>query len=106
MALLPSGPAATFATWCNAVQQPLPFVSVTVHNTQYLTLNEVANLVDRHRTTLWRWRQKGKIPTGWRYCDQMLLYTMAEVEQIYAYAHRLEPDEAHRQLQNQLRLFI
>ena len=72
---------------------------------EYYSIGEVADLVGRHRTTIWRWRQRGDIPDGLRYCDQHLLYTPTEVEAIYAHAHRLQPDEARQRLRNQLTLF-
>jgi hypothetical protein len=78
---------------------------VTVKGEEYFSIGEVADLVDRHRSTLWRWKQQGKIPEGLRYCDQMLLFTRAEVEDIYAYAHRLLPDDARAAFKHQLSLF-
>ena len=78
---------------------------IELRESEYFQIGEVADLVGRHRTTLWRWRQRGVIPEGLRYCDQQLLYTPAEVEAIYAYAHRLQPDEARQRLRNQLTLF-
>ena len=78
---------------------------LNLNGSEYFDLGEVADFVGRHRSTLWRWRQRGVIPGGLRYCDQQLLYTPSEVEAIYAYAHRLEPDEARRRLRTQLDLF-
>jgi predicted DNA-binding transcriptional regulator AlpA len=78
---------------------------LTVNGIRYLSLTEVADLVGRHRTTLWRWREQRKIPEGLRYCDQHLLYDTSEVEEIYAYAHRLQPDAAREGLKRQLNLF-
>ena len=76
-----------------------------IQNTTYYTLSEVAQLVGRNRTTLWRWRQAGKVPGGLRYCDQQIVYTVEEALDIYAYAHRLHPAEAAPRLQHQLSLF-
>lgn len=76
-----------------------------VGGTTYYRITEVATLVGRDRSTLWRWKNAGKIPEGLRYCDRELLFTVSELEQIYSYAHRLEPDEARHQLRNQLDLF-
>ena len=71
-----------------------------VDGTNYATAADVARELDVSRQTLWRWRRDGKIPTGQRYRDRRILYTQAEVEQIHAYANRIEPisDEESRQL--------
>lgn len=78
---------------------------VSLQGREYYPIGEVAELVSRHRSTIWRWKHCGKIPQGLRYCDRMLLFTRPEVEEIYAYAHRLLPDEARAAVKHQLSLF-
>ena len=76
---------------------------LTLHDVIYYTLNEVAEKVGRRRETIWRWITSKKVPEGRRYRDKELLFTESELEQIYAYAHRLAPIGASDP--DQLRLF-
>lgn len=66
-------------------------MSVLVNEKEFFTANEVANDVGVVRQTLWRWRQKGKIPKGHRYRDRQILFTPEERELIREFAHKLEP---------------
>ena len=61
----------------------------------YFTATEVAKDVGVVRQTLWRWRQEGKIPPGNRYRERQILYSEDELNQIRAFAHKLEPLETH-----------
>lgn len=68
-------------------------MSVLVNEQEFFTATEVADDVGVVRQTLWRWRQKGKIPKGHRYRDRQILFTHQEREQIREFAHKLEPIE-------------
>jgi transcriptional regulator with XRE-family HTH domain len=57
----------------------------------YMSADQVAKAVGVSRTTLWRWRQGRKVPAGLRYRDRLILYTLAEVNMVRDYAHRLAP---------------
>ena len=72
----------------------------------YLTLNEVADQVKCSRTSIWRWRKEGKIPSGSRYRDKELLFTGEEVMAVYAHAHRLASDEHAAEFKHQLKLLL
>ena len=74
--------------------------------TVYYTLTEVAEKVACSRTSIWRWKKQQKIPPGHRYRDRELLFTPEELQAIYAYAHRLTPDEAATALQHQFKLAL
>jgi predicted DNA-binding transcriptional regulator AlpA len=62
-----------------------------VDGRMYLSLEQVAREIQVSRTTLWRWRQSGKIPAGHRYRGRLTLFSLAELETIRGYANRLAP---------------
>jgi predicted DNA-binding protein (UPF0251 family) len=66
---------------------------VQVAGLKYFTNHEVSEELSISRQTLWRWREKGKIPTGVRYRNRQVLFTTEEFEAIREYAHKLEPIE-------------
>jgi len=66
---------------------------VTVAGRTYYSNVEVAEELKVTRQTLWRWREKGKIPAGMRSRSRQVLFTETEVELIRSYANRLEPIE-------------
>jgi predicted DNA-binding transcriptional regulator AlpA len=68
--------------------------SVKIAGTTYLPATEVAKHVGISRTTMWRWRQEGKIPLGRRYRNGLILFSPAEVELVRNYADSLEPVRA------------
>lgn len=78
---------------------------VDIESATYFTVGEVANMVGRNRTTLWRWRQQHRIPLGRKYCDNQVLYSAEEVALVFSYAHRLKPVDAKARLCDQLSLF-
>jgi predicted DNA-binding transcriptional regulator AlpA len=67
---------------------------VNIAGAPYLPATEVARRVGISRTTMWRWRQEGKIPLGRRYRGGLVLFSPAEVESVRSYADRLEPISA------------
>lgn len=71
----------------------------------FYTLGDVAEVVDVARQTIWRWKKDGKVPAGRRYRGRELLFTQDEMEEIYAYAHRLEPGDPSSEFADQLKLF-
>ena len=68
------------------VNMPIQIDSVT-----YYSVTEVIGALNVLRQTLWRWRNKGKVPAGHRYGDRDVLFTSAEVETIRRFANRIEP---------------
>ncbi len=66
-------------------------VAVELDGIEYFSAAEVAKDVGVSRQTLWRWRQEGKVPVGWRFRDRQILFTEGELERIRDYANRLEP---------------
>jgi len=66
---------------------------VQVVGLTYFTNNEVSEQLGITRQTLWRWREKGKIPAGVRYRTRQVLFTADEVDAIRNYANKLEPIE-------------
>ena len=76
---------------------------IEVGGIPYFSAGDVAKALGISRQTLWRWRQEGKIPAGHRYRDRQVLFTVAEIEAIKEYAHRIEPIDASAA--NQLKLF-
>jgi hypothetical protein len=63
---------------------------IEIEGVKYLPAAAVAKQVRVSRTTLWRWRQEGKVPVGHRYRDRMILFTGDEFLAIRQYANRLE----------------
>ena len=76
---------------------------VRVAGSEYLTANEVCDLVGISRQTLWRWRQDEKVPLGQRLRGRQLLFSQTDVADIQRYATHLEPAEPARP--GQLNLF-
>jgi len=66
---------------------------VQVGGVTYLTNNEVSEELGVSRQTLWRWREKGRIPAGVRYRTRQVLFTADEVAAIREYANKLVPIE-------------
>ena len=76
-----------------------------VNGKTFYKAKEVAQIAGVTRQTLWRWQRDEKIPAGRRYRDRERLYTLEEMETVYAYAHRMEPGDAPSDFENQLNLF-
>ena len=66
---------------------------VEIKGQQYFTNGEVSESLGVSRQTLWRWREKGRIPTGLRYRTRQVLFTQKEVDAITLFADHLEPIE-------------
>lgn len=66
---------------------------VEIQGSKYFTNSEVSAELGVSRQTLWRWREKGRIPTGLRYRTRQVLFTLDEVDAIKLYANHLEPIE-------------
>lgn len=76
---------------------------VLIDETRYFSALDIANELGVSRTTFWRWRNEGSIPTGRKYRGRMVVFTEDEVEAIRAFANRLEPIGAANR--SQLKLF-
>ena len=66
---------------------------VEVQGQVYYTNSEVSEELGVSRQTLWRWREKGSIPTGLRYRTRQVLFKREEVDAIRQFANRLTPIE-------------
>lgn len=78
---------------------------VRIDGEEYSTNSEVSEELGVSRQTLWRWREKGRIPTGLRYRTRQVLFKKAEVEVIRQFANHLEPIELGSGGVKQLGLF-
>ena len=78
---------------------------VEIGGNRFFTMGEVAEVAEVARQTVWRWKKAGKIPAGRRYRGREVLYTLEEMEGIYHYAHRIEPEGDGAAFRNQLSLF-
>jgi excisionase family DNA binding protein len=78
---------------------------VQVDGEMYYTNSEVSEELGVSRQTLWRWREKGRIPTGKRYRTRQVLFKRDEVEVIRQFANHLEPIELGGSGIKQLGLF-
>lgn len=66
-------------------------MTVEVDGITYVSAAEIARQLGVVRQTIWRWRQRGIIPTGRRFRDRQVLYTRREVTLILRHANKLEP---------------
>lgn len=78
---------------------------VRIDGEEYFTNSEVSEELGVSRQTLWRWREKGRIPTGLRYRTRQVLFKKAEVDLIRQFANHLEPIELGSGGVKQLGLF-
>ena len=78
---------------------------VQVEGELYYTNSEVSEELGVTRQTLWRWREKGNIPTGLRYRTRQVLFKLEELEEIRQFANRLMPIELGGGTTRQLGLF-
>ena len=46
-----------------------------INGAEYLSASDLAQELGISRQTLWRWRQDGKIPKGYRFRDNSILFT-------------------------------
>jgi len=76
---------------------------VNIEDTQYYTAGEIMRELGISRTTLWRWRSDGRIPTGRLYRGGTVVFTSEELDAVRAFANRLEPVQAPNR--NQMSLF-
>ena len=80
-------------------------MTVEIEGAVYFCVSDVVDRIAVSRQTLWRWRQEGKIPKGHRFRGKQVVFSAEEMEEIEAFANRLEPIGASRIDQTQLRLF-
>lgn len=78
---------------------------VLIDGELYHTHSEVSDQLSISRQTLWRWREKGRIPSGLRYRTRQVLFNRDEVEVIRQFANHLEPIELGGGGTKQLGLF-
>lgn len=62
-----------------------------INGKQYISASDLARELGVSRQTLWRWRQDGKIPKGYRFRDNSILFTTEEVALIREFATKIEP---------------
>jgi HTH domain len=62
-----------------------------INGKQYFSASDLAGELGISRQTLWRWRQGGKIPKGYRFRDNSILFTAEEVILIREFATKIEP---------------
>ena len=81
-------------------------MAVEIDGEVYLCVSDVVERLNVSRQTIWRWRREGEIPIGHRYRGNQVVFSLPEVEEIEAYANRLEPISAASAADSgQLRLF-
>jgi predicted DNA-binding transcriptional regulator AlpA len=76
---------------------------VTIEDIQYYTSIEITKELGISRTTLWRWRSDGKIPSGRLFRGGTVVFNEKEFVAIRAFANRLEPVPAPNK--DQMNLF-
>jgi len=69
---------------------------IKIAGTTYLLATDLARQIGVSRTTLYRWRQEGKVPPGRRDRRRLILFTLAEAQIVRDYADRLEPATVKR----------
>jgi transposase-like protein len=76
--------------------QQVTGTDVQIAGTTYRLATDLAREVGVSRTTLYRWRQEGKVPSGRRDRRGMVLFTLAEAAVVQDYADRLQPATVKR----------
>jgi predicted DNA-binding transcriptional regulator AlpA len=77
---------------------------VLIDSTRYFCALEIANELSVSRSTFWRWRSRGEIPSGKKYRGgKMVLFTEEEFGAIREFANRLEPVQGPNR--DQMKLF-
>jgi hypothetical protein len=64
---------------------------ILINGKEYISASDLAREIGISRQTLWRWRHHGKIPKGYRYRDNRILFTAEEAKDVREFAHKLEP---------------
>jgi len=77
---------------------------LTIEGVEFFTNTEVTQKLGVSRQTLWRWRADGDVPLGRRYRRKSVVFTKEEVDQIFAFANKVEPIEADGRLIGESRL--
>ena len=77
---------------------------LTIEGVEFLTNTEITQKLGVSRQTLWRWRADGDVPLGRRYRRKSVVFTKEEVDQIFAFANKVEPIEADGRLIGEGRL--
>ena len=62
-----------------------------IDGVEYYSTTEVLDATGISRQTLWRWRQEGRVPDGYRYRNGQVLFTEGDYRRILAYANQVEP---------------
>ena len=65
-------------------------MAVEIKGIKYLSASDLLKKAGITRQTLWRWRQEGKVPAGYRYRGRYVVFSPDEVEAIQEYANRIE----------------
>ena len=86
----------------NQASQSYP--ALTIGGQNFIDTSSLLAQLGVTRQTLWNWRRTNKIPAGSRYRNR-IVFTLAEVEVIEAFAHQIEPAEL-RPPSNQLKLTL
>jgi predicted DNA-binding transcriptional regulator AlpA len=73
-----------------------------IQGRKYFCAGEIVKFLSVSRQTLWRWRKEGKIPAGKKYRGREVLFEESEIQDVIAYAERLEPVAAKKPRQLKL----
>jgi predicted DNA-binding transcriptional regulator AlpA len=69
---------------------------LTIEGIEFFTTAEVTQMLSVSRQTLWRWRAEGDVPLGRRYRRKSVVFTKTEVDEIVAFANKIEPIAVER----------
>jgi predicted DNA-binding transcriptional regulator AlpA len=75
----------------NTLLRTAKSMPLTIEGVEFFTTTEVTKMVGVSRQTLWRWRAEGDVPLGRRYRRKSVVFTRTEVDEIVAFANRIEP---------------
>ena len=64
---------------------------LTIEGVEFFSTTEVTQMLGVSRQTLWRWRAEGDVPLGRRYRRKSVVFTKVEVDEIVAFANKIEP---------------
>ena len=83
--------ASRFVMMRNTPLRTATSMPLTIEGVEVFTTTEVTQMVGVSRQTLWRWRAEGDVPLGRRYRRKSVVFTRTEVDEIVAFANRIEP---------------
>ena len=75
----------------NTLSRAATTMPLTIEGVEFFTTTDVTQILGISRQTLWRWRAEGNVPLGRRFRRKSVVFTKVEVDEIVAFANKIEP---------------